>query len=64
MSKKGYDEREKELLALARTEAGRLKLLSLWNAAKGAPTFAMGPIGAPVTEMIREILEHDFPNGP
>jgi hypothetical protein len=55
-----YAERKQELLSLAQTENGQMRLIFHWNEAHGLPWQAQGPIVATFASIIAGILKKEF----
>jgi hypothetical protein len=63
-SKKNKAEREAELRGMAETVAGCEAILYLWKEARGIPAGTAAPDGTRIrTQMIPELLAHEYPNG-
>jgi hypothetical protein len=58
------DQREYELLALMRDPAGRRSIPTLYREATGTPAGKMLPPGILDSQMIRAILDREYPPGP
>jgi hypothetical protein len=63
-SKKSKAEREAELRGLAETGEGCDAILYLWKEARGISAGTAAPDGTLIrTQMIPELLAHEYPNG-
>ncbi len=60
---KTRQQRESELTGLMQTADGPDIILLLYKEAKGIPMGTLAPIGTHGSEMVADILSHEYPNG-